>query len=91
MTDEQRIVRYSGNVQGVGFRFTAVRAAQGFDVTGCVRNLPGGRVECLVEGDAKEIDAFLSELAERMAGHIRDRQQQTAPRSGRYHSFTVAF
>ena len=37
-------VLYSGRVQGVGFRYTAHGLAQGYDVAGYVRNLPGGEV-----------------------------------------------
>ena len=48
-------VFYEGHVQGVGFRFTVRHLAKGFDVTGWVRNLPDGRVEALVEGDAEAV------------------------------------
>ena len=63
-------VNYSGRVQGVGFRYTAQRLAQGFDVSGYVRNLPGGDVELVVEGPADQVDGFLAALAGRMAGYI---------------------
>ena len=33
-------VIYSGQVQGVGFRYRVKSVAAGFDVTGTVRNLP---------------------------------------------------
>jgi len=91
MAGQQRIVHYSGNVQGVGFRFTAIRIARGYDVTGTVRNLPDGRVECVVEGEPEQIDAFLAELGEAMRGYIHRCQQQTAPAGGGYDSFDVAF
>ncbi len=86
---QQRIVHYSGNVQGVGFRFTACRAAGGFDVTGYVRNLPDGRVELVAEGEPDAIERFLDDLEQRMGGHIRDRKVQKAPPSGKYHDFGV--
>ncbi len=64
-------VFYEGRVQGVGFRWTAKRIAQGFDVTGSVRNLPNGRVELQVSGDKAEIGIFLEEIRESaLAGHI---------------------
>jgi len=91
MAQEQRIVHFSGRVQGVGFRYTAVAAARGFEVAGVVRNLPDGRVECVVEGQSGEIDAFLADLGERMNGYIRGRTEQKVPFSGRYPGFTVAF
>ena len=88
---QQRIIHFSGTVQGVGFRYTASRTAEGFDVTGYVRNLPDGRVQCLVEGQKKEIDAFLEEIEQQMRGYIRRTTQQTAAPSGRWGSFGVAY
>ncbi|MFN4258113.1 MAG: acylphosphatase [Gemmataceae bacterium] len=63
-------VRYSGRVQGVGFRYTALHVAQRFAVTGYVRNLPGGDVELVAEGAADQVDAFLTALAQRLARNI---------------------
>ena len=81
----------SGVVQGVGFRFIACRLAGGFDVTGYVRNLPDGRVRCVVEGQAAEVDAFLAELASQMRGYIHQTTEQTAPPSGQWRQFGVAY
>lgn len=64
-------VLYEGRVQGVGFRWAIRKMAQGYDVTGEVRNLPDGRVELFASGDASEIGAFLQEVRESdLAGHI---------------------
>ena len=65
-------VLYSGRVQGVGFRYTTRRIAQGFDVAGYVRNLPDGSVELVVEGEAGEVERFLAAVASRMADYIQD-------------------
>jgi acylphosphatase len=53
----------SGEVQGVGFRFFAQRAAARHQVVGYVRNLPDGRVESLVEGKLSNVEAFKDDLA----------------------------
>lgn len=91
MAKEQRIVRFTGMVQGVGFRFTACRVAAGFDITGYVRNCSDGSVECVAEGERAEIDAFLAEMEDRMRGYIRGRTQQTAPGSGQFSNFGMRY
>jgi acylphosphatase len=52
-----------GDVQGVGYRFFAQRAAARHQVVGYVRNLPDGTVEALAEGPASNVEAFKHDLA----------------------------
>jgi len=66
---------YSGNVQGVGFRYTVKSVATGFEVCGSVRNLPDGRVELIAEGEKNELLAFQRAIRESGLEHfIRDEQ-----------------
>lgn len=53
----------NGDVQGVGFRFFAQRAAARHQIVGYVKNLDDGRVEALAEGPARNVEAFKHELA----------------------------
>ncbi len=71
MAIERRRVVYTGHVHGVGFRYTAHRVAQGFNVGGYVRNLPDNRVEVVVEGDTADVDAFLASVRSELGHHIR--------------------
>jgi acylphosphatase len=48
----------SGVVQGVGYRFFAVRAAEGLGISGYARNLPDGRVEVLAQGAPDALSRF---------------------------------
>jgi acylphosphatase len=84
-------IYYSGNVQGVGFRYNTFKIAANYSVTGYVRNTPDGRVEVLAEGSPKEVDGFLADLAERMSGYIRNTQEQSEPPTGQFSRFDIRF
>ncbi len=71
-------VRYTGNVQGVGFRVTARHTARDFPVTGLVRNEPGGTVWLEVQGSRKAVRAFMAELRRQMNRHIHAENEMPA-------------
>jgi len=75
-------VYYSGQVQGVGFRYTAQGLARGYLVTGYVRNLPSGAVELVAEGEPDPVEAFLAAVARQMAGYITHTVVHEDPPSG---------
>lgn len=51
-----------GRVQGVGFRYFAYAQARRYNLKGYVRNLPGDRVESVVEGSEAEVNAYIAAL-----------------------------
>lgn len=59
----RRIVRVSGRVQGVGFRWATQSRARELGVLGTVRNLLDGTVEADVEGDPRAVEEMLAWLA----------------------------
>lgn len=83
----RRTVRFSGRVQGVGFRYTAMRLAAGRAVTGFVRNLPDGRVEAVIEGSAAEIDEFVETICNHFEGSIVKVDSAEAPATGEFTDF----
>lgn len=85
-----RLVRYTGDVQGVGFRYVAMRLAEGADLAGYVRNLSSGQVEILVEGEAEQVEGFLAAVRERMAGYITAVDEQVVSCQG-LTSFNIRF
>ena len=52
----------SGRVQGVGYRYFALRGAQDLGLTGWARNLDDGAVEVHANGTAKKLDEFEARL-----------------------------
>ena len=52
-----------GEVQGVGYRFFAQRAAARHQVIGYVRNCSDGTVEAVAQGSASDVEEFKKDLA----------------------------
>jgi acylphosphatase len=63
-------VRVSGMVQGVFYRaFTRDKAAE-LEIKGWVRNIPGGGVEAVLEGERQKVGELLSMMKAGPAGAI---------------------
>jgi acylphosphatase len=83
-------VIYSGQVQGVGFRYTVKSVANGYDVTGAVRNLPGNQVELIAEGAREELDAFRQAIRESGLDHfVRVERVSWAEAAGEFRGFEI--
>jgi acylphosphatase len=61
---------FSGRVQGVGFRFTALNVANRYQLKGFVKNLPDGDVEVLAQGTAEMIYDCIRDLQDSFVGTI---------------------
>ena len=80
----------SGRVQGVGFRWHTREAAQREGVTGWVRNLPDGRVEALVEGEAESVDRIERVLRQGPGGaRVKDVFVDQDEPTGSFKDFSV--
>jgi acylphosphatase len=86
----RRHVYYYGEVQGVGFRYTARGLARGRAVAGFVRNVSDGRVELVAEGEEAEVAALLRDIDEAMAGYIDRREVMDEPPTGQFATFGIA-
>ena len=85
-----KTIHFSGQVQGVGFRYTAQAIARALNVVGYVKNLSDGRVRLEVEGEESEIGVFVARIRERMGGYIRHVESCTAPATGLFSDFRIA-
>lgn len=53
-------LRFTGEVQGIGFRWTARRVAQGLGLVGWVRNEPDGSVSMELQGYGDDIARYFT-------------------------------
>jgi acylphosphatase len=84
-------VIFIGRVQGVGFRFTALRMAQRHHLTGFVRNLPDGTVEMLAQGPVQNIDDCIRDIKDYFGGYLRETRIEEIPPDPKYTDFTITF
>ncbi len=90
MTIAKRFI-VSGHVQGVGYRYFAVRAAEACSVFGTIRNLQDGTVEVIGEGETTAVEAFRQELERGPRnGHVDRVVEEPSPVVG-HSSFNVIY
>jgi len=83
---------YKGRVQGVGFRFTAQRYANETGVTGYIKNLCGGQVEIVVEGEKKKVETCLEKIKNGPLSHyIEDVERHYSEYTGQFRDFHIRF
>jgi len=80
---------FYGEVQGVGFRFSAENLANAYKLPGYVRNLADGNVEVVVEGEEDDIGMFLSALKEEMDNYIEKDTTNWSPPTGEFKRFEI--
>ena len=91
---ERRALRavVHGRVQGVGFRWSAVREARSLGLSGMVANRPDGTVEVIAEGDAARLARLITWLEKGPPGaRVSSVDVEWMPWSGAYNGFGVDF
>jgi acylphosphatase len=85
-------VYISGVVQGVGYRYSAMRAARSLAVTGWVKNLPDGRVEAVIEGPAADVEQMIGWCRQGPSGsRVSGVEVTYLPYQGEFGSFDLAW
>ena len=82
---------FIGQVQGVGFRFTAFRIANRYKLTGFVRNAPDGNVEMLTQGSSDDIAHCIRDIEDSFTGYIRETKIEEIPLNPQYTDFKITF
>ncbi len=84
-------VRVSGRVQGVFYRaFTRDKAA-GLGINGWVRNIPGGGVEAVLEGDRQKIGELLAMMKTGPAGSMVSGLELSEIKCKDYEDFRIVY
>jgi acylphosphatase len=75
----RRALRFSGWVQGVGFRWRAEKAAAALGATGWVRNEPDGSVSMELQGTEAQIDGVILAVQRGTYVQVLDFTAKTIP------------
>ena len=85
-------IRVTGRVQGVGYRYYAMRQAHEFGLNGYVKNQGDGSVEVQVEGEKEIIERFKSFLKQGPGYSSVDQVEITyEPYLAKYNKFSVEY
>lgn len=69
--------RFTGRVQGVGFRATTQAIASRLGLTGWVRNEPDGSVLMEAQGSAAVLPDLYAQFERVLPRHVRERRTET--------------
>ena len=93
MTETQMarlLVTVSGRVQGVGFRYFVLDAANNLNLTGWVRNRYNGTVEVLAEGERADLEALLRHLSRGpTSSHVQEVKHRWEAANGEFEHFRI--
>lgn len=85
-------VRFEGQVQGVGFRYTVIRHAEGLDIAGYVQNEQDGSVKVVAEGAEDVLLGFLQTMkASHLGRYITREFVSWSPPTGEFRGFSVSY
>ncbi len=84
-------VRVSGMVQGVFYRAFTKDKAKGLKINGWVRNIPGGGVEAVLEGERQKIGELLAMMKKGPAGSMVSGLELSEIRCKGYDDFKIIY
>ncbi len=85
-------LRITGLVQGVFYRYNTMRRAKELGLTGWVRNVPDGSVECVVEGPRDKVQELIAWCHHGPPGARVEAVEVTwEPYEGEFEDFTIRY
>ncbi len=84
-------VVYSGNVQGIGFRFSINDIARALPIGGWVKNEPDGTVRIVAEGEEGRLKDFIDQICVAFPGYINDSKISWEPGTGEFKDFGIKY
>jgi len=81
----------SGSVQGVGMRYHVNNVAKELGLLGYVRNLPDGRVECVIHETHGKLEHFITLLEKSPRGHIESIAVSDGQETEKFSDFTIRY
>jgi acylphosphatase len=88
---KQAHIYYSGQVQGIGFRYTFQDIANYHKVLGWVKNLDDARVEAMAQAEEEALNVFLQQVNHHFSHYIKEVNLEWLPPSGEFRDFKVVF
>lgn len=85
------LLKITGVVQGVGMRYFVYQSAKNYGVTGYVKNMRDGSVECVVQGTDDTLNRFIKHLKGHSPGEIDHITKDVIEDSERYPGFEITF
>ena len=82
---------FTGNVQGIGFRYTARSLAKDLQVSGWVRNVPDGSVELVAEGEETFLKDLLSQIQHELNYARYKESVNWEPATGEFSLFEIRY
>ena len=81
-----------GQVQGVGYRYFAIRRAEDLGLVGYAKNLPNGDVEVVAEGNEEDLGKFIVALQRGpSSAFVREVKVDWMPATGEFGRFDARY
>ena len=91
MNQAAKRIIFTGRVQGIGFRVTALDTANRLNLVGTVRNLPNGTVEMMAQGPVQNIDDCIRNIEQSLESYIKQTKIEEIPLNPQYKDFRITF